>query len=609
MFGLAVLLFASSCEKKIEQPDPTLTLSQTEVNVPAEGGTFSVAYKITDPREGDKLTVEAVTNDWVTNFEEVDNNINFDVAANDVMEQRSVDVTVSYPGVSDQVFTIVQSAKVADYDYVFTEAYVTFYESMGNNGEDNYYMVLSDMPVVGGIQYGSTNYYLDLYVEPGSTSGRELPVGTYDLGDDTSPMTAGSEYTYFLKLSDTGETEAELYFTDGSVNVAFDGETYTIEGLFTDTEGMLHHFVYTGSVFAELPENIEFEASFAGAVYAAGEEDVMEVLLQFTDMTPDEEGMLYAPGTLLTLDAYLPYDAEGGIAAGTYEVAETGAPFTLYPGDEIMAMFGLGSSVAYAPAETFTNYYITSGTVDVSGSAESGYTFNCNLVTAEGVPVKCTYVGSLDISGMPGPVSTLTGDHELALDGATGIAYYYGDYYGVGGGNWMFAIDDQLSGGDGVQVDLVVDGLNFEDGIPTGTYTASAEPYPGEFVEGYIQSNYLMGTWYTLSNASGSLIGYAPAMEGTIDIVNNGDGSYEMTFDCTDDLGYVWSGSWSGTLNASDESGSLYSTKSVSSAKQYKKTSVARGAQTLEEKAEIIESSSFKLGTIQVQKREFGIGR
>ena len=29
MFGLAVLLFASSCEKPIEQPDPTLTLSQT----------------------------------------------------------------------------------------------------------------------------------------------------------------------------------------------------------------------------------------------------------------------------------------------------------------------------------------------------------------------------------------------------------------------------------------------------------------------------------------------------------------------------------------------------------------------------------------------------
>ena len=58
-------------------------------------------------------------------------------------------------------------------------------------------------------------------------------------------------------------------------------------------------------------------------------------------------------------------------------------------------------------------------------------TFNCNLVTAEGVPVKCTYVGSLDISGMPGPVSTLTGDYELALDGATGAAYYYGDYLDV----------------------------------------------------------------------------------------------------------------------------------------------------------------------------------
>ena len=93
-------------------------------------------------------------------------------------------------------------------------------------------------------------------------------------------------------------------------------------------------------------------------------------------------------------------------------------------------------------------------------------------MTEEGVAVKCTYEGKIQIAGMPGPVSTLTGDYELALDGATGAVYYYGDYFGVGGGNWIFAID-QPAGGDGVQVDLVVDGLDFENGIPTGTYTAS----------------------------------------------------------------------------------------------------------------------------------------
>ena len=87
MFGLAVLLFASSCEKPIEQPDPTLTLSQTEVSVPADGGTYSVAYKVTNPRDGAEVSVEAATNDWVTGLKRVDSNVNFDVAAKKLPSQ------------------------------------------------------------------------------------------------------------------------------------------------------------------------------------------------------------------------------------------------------------------------------------------------------------------------------------------------------------------------------------------------------------------------------------------------------------------------------------------------------------------------------------------
>ena len=103
MFGLAVLLLAYSCEKPLE--DPELTLSQTEVSVPADGGTFSVAFQVSNPRDGAEVSAEAEANDWVTGLEVVDNNINFDVAANEVTETRSVDVTVSYPGAAEKVFT------------------------------------------------------------------------------------------------------------------------------------------------------------------------------------------------------------------------------------------------------------------------------------------------------------------------------------------------------------------------------------------------------------------------------------------------------------------------------------------------------------------------
>lgn len=110
MFGLAVLLLMNSCEKPVEQPDPTLTLSQTEVSVPADGGTYSVAYKVTNPKEGAEVSVDVPANDWVSNLVVVDAAINFDVAVNEATETREVEVTVSYPGAKDQVFTIAQAA-------------------------------------------------------------------------------------------------------------------------------------------------------------------------------------------------------------------------------------------------------------------------------------------------------------------------------------------------------------------------------------------------------------------------------------------------------------------------------------------------------------------
>ena len=110
MFGLAVLLFASSCEKPIEQPDPTLTLSQTEVPVPADGGTYSVAYKVTNPSDGAKVSAE-VAEDWVTDVTVTAQDITFVVLANETTSERTASVTVSYPGISsDAEFTIIQAA-------------------------------------------------------------------------------------------------------------------------------------------------------------------------------------------------------------------------------------------------------------------------------------------------------------------------------------------------------------------------------------------------------------------------------------------------------------------------------------------------------------------
>lgn len=110
MLGMAVLFLVNGCQKPV-QPDPTLELSQTEVAVPAEGGTYSVAFKVTNPKDGAEVTVAAPEVDWVTNVVVGESDITFDVAKNETTEARTAKVAVSYPGIEpDAEFTISQEA-------------------------------------------------------------------------------------------------------------------------------------------------------------------------------------------------------------------------------------------------------------------------------------------------------------------------------------------------------------------------------------------------------------------------------------------------------------------------------------------------------------------
>ena len=47
-------------------------------------------------------------------------------------------------------------------------------------------------------------------------------------------------------------------------------------------------------------------------------------------------------------------------------------------------------------------------------------------------------------------------------------------------------------------------------------------------------------------NEEGYVNQFAPATEGDQVIVNNGDGTYQLTFSFLDDLGHTWDGTWSG---------------------------------------------------------------
>ena len=153
LLGAAVLFLVNGCQKPV-QPDPTLTLSQTEVPVPADGGTYSVAYKVTNPRDGAEVSAEAATNDWVTGLKVVDSNVNFDVAVNETTEPRSVDVTVSYPGAADAVFTITQeAADPAPFVFNLKEVNATNYV----------FDIFPEDKEMSYILFGTTQAYLDEY--------------------------------------------------------------------------------------------------------------------------------------------------------------------------------------------------------------------------------------------------------------------------------------------------------------------------------------------------------------------------------------------------------------------------------------------------------------
>ena len=613
MFGLAVLLFASSCEKKVEQPDPTLTLSQTTISVSAEGGTSSVAYKVTNPREGAEASVEGLDVDWISNVEVSASNIDFVVAANEVSESRSVTATVSYPGAKPAEFTVVQEPYVVEYDYDFdlTSFSGTLYKEMyGNNGENNFYIWISDLPFDdnGNAQVGGNYYNLDFYADP--ALGDAIPAGTYVLGEagETASMTF-TPYTRYVNQREDGYSS--INFSAGSIEVSIEGDIYTFEGTLTDTDGALHHISYTGPAEVELyepepepvqdvlDEPLDIKASMAGASYYGDTDGVLCVAMQFTDMQVDDDNYVVPPGSLLTVEAYMPFNEDGTLTAGTYEVADTYESMTVTTGYDFFGLAYMGTYVQYMPDEL--NYLIglvSSGTMQIDGDAASGYTITCDFTTAEGVSVKCSWSGMLSVAGMPGPCSTLTGDYTADFEGAEGNATYYGDYYMTGGGNWTISLE-RPSGetGDGVLIDLVAEGTDFSEGIPSGTYKAAASTYPapGEYMVGSMDGSSLYPTMYVYFNEEGYCTEWAPATSGDIDITNNGDGTYDIVVECTDDLGYVWSGSWSGeiaTIDASSSSG--YSTASVGNSLR-KGVSYMRGAQTPEAKAELMHSNGLKV--------------
>jgi hypothetical protein len=150
--------------------------------------------------------------------------------------------------------------------------------------------------------------------------------------------------------------------------------------------------------------------------------------------------------------------------------------------------------------------------------------------------------------GGEGPYSTLWEDYRCNFDNHTLYYKYYGDYYETGYMNWTFAVMPNDGEGDFVQFDVLAGANSTSDFFGEyaindtyGSYTS----YPG-----YIDwDGYMVGAWYYTDDG----VTMAPFVDGTMSVVDNGDGTVTVEFDVYDDCDNNITGSWTGKMLSADE--------------------------------------------------------
>ena len=162
---------AKSVEFKVKQEArmrPELIIGNSELEVAASGGEYSITYAIIDPVEGESLKLTA-DQEWVTALAAT-YSIMVKVEANESSEPRQSTLKVEYLGVEPHEVVITQAGKQEE---VQTEAIkINSVELMGDHGDELEIWFYSD----------DDCYIFD--VHKGLQNG-VLPDGTYSIADGT----------------------------------------------------------------------------------------------------------------------------------------------------------------------------------------------------------------------------------------------------------------------------------------------------------------------------------------------------------------------------------------------------------------------------------------
>ena len=543
--------------------------SETTLNFDAEGGKGVIAYTLEEKTRFSPVgqpVVEAFCEaTWVSELT-VAENITFQVAANEV-DARETEIVVTY-GEQEVKVAVKQAAKEInnENDEVVFEAQILTGEYYGDYytpDAGNYYIFFSDYGFTeeGNLLTNSIYYQLDLYgvlYDGEAVDGYiPLPEGTYtlDKNDTMAVGTIGYSYSCYMKTN-SSEIEVEVYFDEAVLVVEEDGSC-TLTAV---VEGVKHIVTFNGeSSIADRREvstggdNVEMEAGYADATYygdqySPGVADNFYFFL--SDKGFDADGWELPNATYYRFDLFSNIvNPEEGLAIpyGTYTIDNgSSEPFTIgaqYSAYYIMDSEGWDYAVSSA---------ITSGTVTIS---EDGVVADLMIAGAHHV---VTFSGDILVTdassgggeggGGEGPYSTLWEDYRCNFDDHTLYYAYYSDYYEVGYMNWTFAVMPNDGEGDFVQFDVLAGADSTTNFFGEYAINDSFEAYTS--YTGYIDwDGYMVGAWYYTED------GYtmAPFVDGTMSVVDNGDGTVTVEFDVYDDCDNNITGSWTGAMLSADE--------------------------------------------------------
>ena len=302
----------------------------------------------------------------------------------------------------------------------------------------------------------------------------------------------------------------------------------------------------TFEVFVRQDAGYEIDVEFtAGALNGYGSND---------SNMPYYFAILSKNGTTGVLDLYIdtyyrlemhhttPADNPTILPQGVYEFDVYGV------GDRIS--FGGNATIRFQTFEngTYTDEYFKDGVVIVTENK-----IEAILVLTTGEVHHVVYEGSLELDWVkfeePDFYSTLTADYSFNHTGGTIRLVNYGDYYKIGGNNWVVSmvLPGANINGDYFMIDIVTDDLGTTRDSIVGTYTCAAK---GETVAkntfgyGYMDGVNYIGSWYQVIVDNFVDHGQvAPLTGGTITIEAEGTG-FLVTYDCVDDNGHKITGTY-----------------------------------------------------------------